>query len=227
MKYILLSAFFLISSICFSQNESTILVIPMNQNCIKLDRKTEKMLNYHNVNIDSVKKVLLNLSFNQLKLNFPDYSLLQLVNNKLYSETSDSLNILYQWDSFQLEKIKNSKGFQKIMLNNEERLPYKYYGRAISTNDMEELRKLQLQYKFMYVFIINKFETITKRPFADKTILCLHVEIFNNKLQKIFGTKSIWKCSITTKMYSSVFLYYVQKAFNEYYLLIKKYLKQK
>lgn len=214
--------FILFSTNCFSQIDTTVLIVPMKSGFVEFDHSVVKMLNYNNVQIDSVKKNVQNLSIGRLKVQFPHFSFINLQDNIDFRYLIDSLNVLCQWNSFQIKKISDSKGVDKIFLVNDERPQFKYYGRIIKEKDIVIFRALIQKYSFKYIFFINKFETITRRPFSSKTFFCLHFEIYDQTLDKIFGGKSYWSAQISRTMYSNVFSYFTRKAFDDFYELIKK-----
>lgn len=118
---------FLFSFNCFSQIDTTILIVPMKNDFIKFDYSVVKMLNYNNVPVDSIKKNIQNLSIGRLKVQFPNFIFNNLQDNVDSRYLIDSLNVLCQWNSFQIKKISSSKRVDKVFLINDERPQFKYY----------------------------------------------------------------------------------------------------
>lgn len=216
--------FILFSLNCFSQIDTNILIVPMNSGFVQFDKPVTKMLNYNKVKIDSIKNDITKLSIDRLKVQFPHFSFINLRNNNDFRYFIDTLNVLYQWDSFQIKNIVDSWGVSKIFMVNDNRPKFKYYGRIINDKDVAVFRALIQKYNFQYIFFINKFETITRRPFSSKTYFCLHFEIYDQKFNKVFGGKSYWSAQISRTMYSSVFSYFTRDAFDDFYKQISNFL---
>jgi hypothetical protein len=172
------------------------------------------MLNYNKVPLDSVKKIVQHLSIEQLKVQFPKSFFINLQSNKDYKYLIDSLDVLCQWNTFQIKKIKDSEGINKILLANDENPQSKYYGRIINEKDIIIFKTLIQKYKFKYIFFINKFETIGT---SSNTHFCLHFEIYDNTMNKIFGGKSYFSTKISGTMYYSVFYFFIRKTFDEFF----------
>lgn len=226
MKYFIRLFFVIISIGCYAQTPPAVLIVPMNNNMITIDNQVAKMLKYNKTSTDSVKKNIQNVTINRLLAQFPDYSFINLQNSN-FPFLIDSLDVLCQWNSFQFKKITDSKGLERINLVNNQNPQLKYYGRVISDKYLENFRTLIQKYNLKYIFFINKFETFTRRPFEATTYLCLHFEIYDNSLNKVFGSKSYYPVKITKTMYSRVFDYFVSNAINDFYGGIKEFLSQK
>jgi len=213
--------FILISINCYSQNDGTILIVPMKSNLIEFDNHVVRMLNYNRLNIDSLKKTVLNLSISQLKISFPGYTFINLQSDTSYAYLIDSLKVFCQWNSFQIKKILDSKGLEKIILSNDEDPKLKYYGHVIKERDLVAFRILIKKYNCKYILFINKFETWTN----GNTNLSLHLEIYDQTMNKIYGSKNNWNTKISRTMYGNLFNYYLKSSIEEHYGRIKDFFK--
>ena len=182
------------------------------------------MINYNKVKIRLSKKKYSNLSIDRLKVQFSRFTFINLQNIVDYKYLLDSLDVLCQWNSFQIKKINESKGIDKILLTNNEKPESKYYGRIIAEKDIITFQTLIKKYNFKYIFFINKFETITRRPFSTTTYFCLHFEIYDTTMNKIYGGKSYWNTKISKTMFYNVFYYFVRNTVDDFYKQIKKFI---
>jgi hypothetical protein len=223
MKYILIIAIVLFSHYSFSQTNTKILIVPLKKEMIEVDKHTQKLLNYNNVVLDTLKNKIINFSALKLKTQFPMFSFINLDSIIGYKWLADSLNSNKQWNTFQLKKIKDSNGLEKMILLNDDDPKLKYYGRELEENEIKTFNELIQKYDFKYIFFINRFETCTPKPFDRKTYMCLHLEIYDQKMNKIFGDKSDSSRKIYKKMYYHVFSdYYIPDAIESFYKAVVK-----
>lgn len=219
---ILIQLFLILFSIhCQSQSSKNILIVPMKNDMILFNNHAIRMINYNKVNIDSAKKDVRELSIDRLKYQFPGFSFTNIESLPDYSDLHDSIDIYNQWNSFQIKKINDSKGVQRVLLENDHDSRLKYFGRIISKENLEVFKKLEREHHFKYIFFINKFETISRKG----TMLCLHLEIYDENFNKIFGGKSYYSNKIKLTMYYDVFKYYFQNALDEFYEEVGKFIQ--
>jgi hypothetical protein len=218
MKHILIIAIVLVSHYSFSQTSTKILIVPLKKDMIEVDKHTQNLLNYNNVVLDTLKNEIINVSALKLKTQFPMFSFINLDSIIEYDWLADSLNSNKQWNTFQLKKIKDSNGLEKMILLHDENPKLKYYGRNLEENEIKTFNELIEKYDFKYIFFINRFETYTPKPFDRKTYMCLHLEIYDQKMNKIFGDKSDGSKKFFKTMYYHVFSdYYIPDAIECFY----------
>lgn len=224
MKYYILLIIILINTTCVAQKDTLVLIVPMKNNMIQLDNVVTRMLKYNKVSEDSTRAAIQNLSVNRLITQFSNYSFSNLQNDADFRFLLDSVVVLDQWNSFHVKKITESKGIEKIKEVNDFDPQSKYYGRVLNDNEIAAYKEIQKKEKFTFICFINKFETISRRPFSRITYICLHFEIYDQNFDKIYGGKTYWPIEITKTMYYSVFTYSIQKAFDDFYHKINVYI---
>jgi hypothetical protein len=211
----------LFSTNCISQSDTKVLIVPLKNDMITLNSQVIRMINYNNVKIDSVKKLVQDLSIDRLNSQFPNYTFTNIASLPDYYYLLDSLDIFNQWNSFQIKKINESKGINRVLLENDQDQQLKYFGRIISKGNIEVYKKLQREHNFKYIFFINKFETISR----NGTSICLHFEIYDENLNKVFGGKSYYSNKITRTMYYDVFKYFIQNALDDFYTKVGRFIQ--
>jgi hypothetical protein len=221
MKYFIVIFSLILSAKCLSQTDTTVLIVPLISENISIDRHVDKILQFNNVQGDSLKKYIQQLTADRLKNTFPGFSFINLQSIKEYKYLADSITISELWCSSQYRKINESLGLKKIFSYNENRTKFKYYGRSLRSDYTLILKALLIKYKLKYIFFINKFEVGTRSPFSNQTYFCLHFEIYDKTLNRIYGGKSFFKAETTKKMFYNAFCIYLRKAIDEFYKYTK------
>jgi len=198
MNKIFQISFLIIIAFHFGFGQNSALILPLNNTKITFDKKVVTMLNFNEENIDSIKTKVNNYSIESLKNHFSEFSFTNILNLPKYAYLNDSINELIPCISTELNKKE-------------------YNGRVLTELNKTELKSLQNLMQFEYVFVINNFQTVTKRPFDNRTFFHLHIEVYDKYMKKIYGGKSIWKTKISKKMYSSAFEHYIHTAIDQFY----------
>lgn len=206
---------------CYSQNEGKILLVPMKTKSVEFNKNVVKMLKHNHLNIDSLKSSIVNSTINKLTNNFPKYTFDDLQSDSSYSYLVNNADVLSQWNSIYLKRISGSKGFEKVFLTNNEDAKLKYYGRNISENDSVVYSTLIKKHNYKYIWFINKFETIKR----GKSYFCLHIEIYDSGMNKIYGSKNYRSVDIYSEMYLNVFNHYVKSTVDDHCNQIGNFLK--
>lgn len=224
MKNLLIVLFFVFNfSSALPQNQR-ILIIEMDKKQVEFDRQITKMIVYNKVNLDSAKKMVCNMSLKRLKSALNNYSIIEAKDLPNSSELFDSVQFYQKWNSFYLKEINDSKGLEKIILENDNSKTHDYTGRFLSDKEIIKLKKFTEENKLTHVIFLNKFET-KKKFLSTKKKLILNYEIYNSNFTKIYGGKSTAIYDVSTKMYYKVLEYYLRQALDEFYKDVKKYIE--
>lgn len=208
---------------CFAQKIDSIIYFPLETSDIEMRGRVLKMLKRNNVSEDSVKTYIVSSSTGKLKENFRNC--ITLKNNPQYKFLRDSLGILSQWSSFHIKKIEESKGFEKIVLANDESEQNRYYGHTTNKQWLDTLRSLMKKNTSNYTICLNKFE-ITNSSFAtNDACFILHVEVYDENTNKVFGGKFSSEHSLSKYTSYSLFPYVIRNTIDDFYTRLKEYIK--
>lgn len=181
-----------------------------------------KMLERNKVSEDSAKFYIQSTANSKLKENF--WNCISPESNTRYKALRDSLGVSSQWNSFQIKKIKESKGLEKIILSNDDNEQNRYYGRAMNKRWLDTLTILIKESKAKHVICLNKFEVKDKRDFTNDAAFILHLEVYDENATKIFGGKFMSRHSLSQHTSYSLFPYLIRNAIDDFYVRLKEYI---
>ena len=225
--------FILIKRICFllficpvflfaQEQKKTLLIVPLSKNNIRLNSLAERNIKYNNMNHDSVISYIISTVNSELQNVFKNYSIRYLKEFNSKGNFPDSLYNLKLFNCFYYDSkdssLKNIK-YNSISL---ESYHNNYYGCDLNPEGLEILTNAVTSSKCDYIVFINKFEII-----HPNSAFSLHIEIFDNALNRIYGNKNEMKRDISKTMYSDVLKYYIKSSCNNMLVKAEKYLKNK
>ena len=203
------------------EQKKKLLIIPISKSNIRLSSLTEKNIAYNNISPDSLNNFILKTIDAELKEIFKDYTLRYFDEYNSAPTLTDSAYHLKLWSCFYFEgadssmrNIKNSKGESMDSYHNN------YYGCDLNTYGIEIIKQAITSSKCDYVLFINKFEIIN-----PNSLFCLHVEVMDKNLNRIYGSKNELKKDISKTMYPDVLKYYIQQANREQLTRLEQYFK--
>lgn len=208
-----------------AQAKPKILLLPVNDSMIFFQSSVMKIATYNGISNDSLKKFVQKNSLNRFISNFDEFNVRTISD---FANSQFSLNIAQdykQWNSFKIKYSSDSYGNIIFNPENEPGSRHVYWGRIFTEEQKEVLKALIEKEKIDYIFCITKFEASTPFPFNWNTHFSVHVEIFNNQFQKIYGSKSFLEERLGKKVYMDVVWYLIINSLDEVYRKSSLFLK--
>ena len=198
----------------FPQNSgeaTTILVVPLKKENIRIKGIGLKMLSYNNISIDSANNILSAVIDKAFNSTFKEFNVQYLNKNIKYKSLNDSLKYGKLFTSQQLQKINESKGLEKVINYNENSEAVLYYGSIINSETLKKLKLVQQEINFKYIVMITEYEI------TSGGLYILHCELYDENVNRIYGGKTEIKFEMSKKMFFDAAKYFTgqvgEKAF--------------
>jgi hypothetical protein len=211
--------FLFLSFYCFSQKKDSILFFPLRLNNIEMHGQVLNILKKDHISEDSLKVYILNSATNKLKENF--WNCISPESNPRYKTLQDTVELLSQWNSIQMKRIEESKGFEKTISINNDNDQNKYCGRVMNKSFRDNLTLLMKENNAKFTICLNKFEIKNRSMFSNQASFILHLELYDENATKVFGDKFIWKQPLSKHISYSLISYCVRNALDDFYLRLK------
>ena len=206
--------------------EKKMLLLPLQEKMILLDKGTETMISYNRMNLDSVKSAISSLAVARFQMYFNDYKIYNVLSNKEYNYLNDSLIYFQKWNSLKVENFENSNYVGKVIIKSDVNPYNDYTGRYIADKFKDSIRSINLKNNYSYFALINKLE-IKKKLFNPKKKIVLHFELYDKNVKRIYGRQFSFEIAISKRTYGDVFFYFLRNSFDEYFHVLKKDLFEK
>lgn len=212
MRFNLLLLIFSLTLSLKSQPPINVILLPLKNNEVYLDTYIKKTIQNHQMPTDSLRKMIVNTANTSLRKQIQGVNFIQLSDLPEYAYLNDSLHVLEQWNTFSIN-TSNSQASSSAKTS--------YWGRVVNENYKSQLIQAMQKYNSNYILLLNRFETISPRPFNKKTYLSLHFEVYDSTFTKIIGNKSHYSNMLGKKTYIDVIKFYAQNSIREAYEQLK------
>jgi hypothetical protein len=213
---------FLCPFLLFAQEQKkTLLIVPLSKNNVWINSVTGKSIKYNNISRDSLADYIIHTTNSELQNIFKDYSLKYLSEFSSSEELPDSMYKLKLFNCFyfdskdsSLKNIRNKPYSMDSYHNN-------YYGIELNHDGLKLLKQSITASKCDYILFINKFEIIN-----PNSAFCMHVEIMDNALNRIYGNKNEQQKDVSKTMYYDVLKFYIKSTCTNMMEKVRGYLKE-